>query len=77
MNFVIRQFNLTPQAKADLRDIWRYSTSTWGEQQADLYIAHLYARFEWLAQCPKMGKHREDICDGYYCFPQGSHLVFT
>ena len=21
-------------------------------------------------------KHRRDIADGYYCFPEGSHLIF-
>ncbi|MGC4054276.1 MAG: type II toxin-antitoxin system RelE/ParE family toxin [Paludibaculum sp.] len=22
------------------------------------------------------GKHRPDIAEGYYCFPEGSHLIF-
>lgn len=69
-------FNLTPRAKEDLRGIWRYTISVWGEEQADLYITNLYKRFEWLSQQPRTGKHRTDICEGYYCFPQGSHLVF-
>lgn len=49
---------------------------TWSEAQADRYITHIYERFSWLAERPRTGKHRLDICDGYYCFPQGSHLIF-
>ena len=69
-------FNLTPRAKEDLHNIWRYTASTWGETQADLYITSLYKCFAWLAEHRFSGKQRTDICKGYYCFPQGSHLVF-
>lgn len=71
-----KPFNLTPRAKEDLRGIWHYTLNFWSERQADKYIADLYQRFEWLAQQPRIGKHRPDVCEGYYCFPQGSHLVF-
>ena len=71
-----KQFNLTPRARDDLRGIWDYSFDIWGETQADLYVTEIYERFSWLAAHPLVGKHRPDICDGYYCFPQGSHLVF-
>lgn len=70
------KFNLTPRAREDLGGIWTYSFDTWGEVQADHYITEIYKRFSWLAARPLAGKHRPDICEGYYCFPQGSHLVF-
>lgn len=69
-------FNLTLRAKQDLRGIWDYTYDVWGEAQADKYITALYERFARLAQQPLIGKHRTDIKEGYYCFPQGSHLVF-
>ena len=69
-------FNLTFRAWKDLRGIWNYTTEVWSETQADSYIAVLYERFSWLAEFPRMGKQRPDICKGYFCFPQGSHLVF-
>ena len=69
-------FNLTYRAREDLRGIWKYTTEVWNETQADRYITGLYKRFSWLAEFPRIGKHRPDICEGYYCFPQGSHLVF-
>ena len=70
------RFNLTPRAKEDLRGIWRYTAASWNVAQADKYITMLYERFGWLAQRPQVGKHRPDIATGYYCFPQGSHVVF-
>lgn len=73
---MVNQFNLTPRAKEDLRGIWNYTAEVWSEAQADRYITKLYERFVWLAEHPRMGKHRADIDLGYYCFPQGSHLVF-
>ena len=76
MNVVANRFNLTPRAKQDLHDIWNYTLTQWNETQADSYLARIYTRFAWLADRPSVGKHRPDICDGYRCFPEGSHLVF-
>jgi len=73
---VAKVFNLTPCAKEDLRSIWNYTFDVWSEAQADLYLTELYERFEWLSEQPRIGMHRPDICEGYYCFPQSSHLVF-
>jgi toxin ParE1/3/4 len=60
----------------ELEEIWQYSLSNWGIDQADQYIRDLTSRFEWLAENPQAGKQRDDIKPGYYCFPQGSHLIF-
>ena len=60
----------------ELEEIWQYSLSNWGIDQADQYIRDLTSRFEWLAENPQAGKQRDDIKPGYYCFPQGSLLVF-
>lgn len=70
------RFNVTPRAKEDLYQIWSYTHGTWNESQADSYVASIYKRFAYLAENPLLGKHRIDICEGYHCFPVGSHLVF-
>ena len=71
-----KRFNLTPRALQDLRSIWRYTLDVWGESQADRYLSEIYERIHWLTEHSQMGTQRPDIGEGYYCFPQGSHLVF-
>jgi toxin ParE1/3/4 len=39
-------------------------------------LKNIEARFLWLAKNPLMGKHRIDISEGYYSFPEGQHVVF-
>ena len=68
--------NITPRAKADLNNIWLYTTQTWNEAQADRYITAIYERLQRLAEQPQIGKHRPDIEYGYYCVPQAQHLIF-
>ena len=70
------KFRVTPRAFQDLSNIGRYTLRSWGKKQRDLYLRNLDNRFSWLAEQPKTGKHRPDICEGFYCFPQGEHLVF-
>ena len=69
-------FRLTPRAYGDLRNIARFTRQQWGDAQRDEYMRALDDRFRWLAERPRSGKHRPDIAEGYYCFPQGSHLIF-
>ncbi len=69
-------FRITPRAFDDLKNIARYTRQQWGEEQRDRYLGALDSRFGWLAEHPNSGKHRPDIQDGYFCFPQGSHLIF-
>jgi toxin ParE1/3/4 len=53
-----------------------YSYEKSGIEQADYYLRSLSSRFSWLAENPRLGKPRTDIKPGYYCFPEGMHLVF-
>jgi toxin ParE1/3/4 len=61
---------------ADLENIWLYTFEQWGADQADHYIRALIDRFSWLAKNPRAGKSRDDVKSGYYCFPEGQHIVF-
>ncbi|GAB4353483.1 MAG: type II toxin-antitoxin system RelE/ParE family toxin [Methylohalobius crimeensis] len=69
-------FRITPRARDDLKNIGRYTLQVWGREQRDRYLRNLDHRFAWLAQNPHLGKHRPDILEDYYCFPQGAHLIF-
>ena len=69
-------YSLRVLAKVDLEEIWFYTYEEWGVEQADTYLNLLFTRFAWLAENPLIGKKRDDIKAGYYCFPEGMHLVF-
>ena len=69
-------FKITPRAQDDLKNIGRYTLDIWGKSQRDKYLRKMVQRFEWLAKHPNVGRMREDIAQGYYCYSQGAHLVF-
>lgn len=67
---------LTPAALADLDKIADYTLAQWGAQQTQRYIQQLMDRCQWIADNPDAGRARADIHMGYFCYPQGKHLVF-
>ncbi|NOS89475.1 MAG: type II toxin-antitoxin system RelE/ParE family toxin [Methylococcaceae bacterium] len=69
-------FRLTLRALDDIKAIGRYTLRQWGVRQRNQYLRDLDSRFKWLADRPQLGKHRPDIEQGYYCYLQGSHLIF-
>jgi len=69
-------YSIRALARTDLEEIWLFTFEEWGLEQADTYLNSLFSRFEWLSRNPYTGKDREDIKNGYYCFPEGMHLVF-
>ncbi len=70
------RFRITPRARDDLNNIGRYTERQWGKAQRNAYLKDLEKRFRGLAENPRLGKHRSDIAEGYYSFPQGEHVVF-
>lgn len=69
-------FRITPRAAQDLRSIARYTLQTWGRKQRETYLRAIDRRFSWLAENPMLGRHRPDVREGYYSYPQGSHVIF-
>lgn len=69
--YFIRELALT-----DLEETWLYTLSEWDLEQADAYTSSILARMNWLADNPSAGKPRSDIKPGYFCFPEGRHLIF-
>jgi toxin ParE1/3/4 len=70
------QYIIRQRALDDMERIWLYSLQEWGQEQADQYLKNIIQRIEWLAANPCLGKHRTDIEEGYYCFPEGKHHIF-
>jgi toxin ParE1/3/4 len=69
-------YTIRKLAENYLEQIWLYTFHEWGIEQADKYIHNLISRFLWLSKNPQVGKRRDDIKPGYYCFPEGRHLIF-
>jgi toxin ParE1/3/4 len=69
-------FFLTNKAKADLKDIGRYTKSKWGRAQRDKYLTMLDAHFQDLAEEPLKGRDCSHIQNGYRKYSAGSHVIF-
>ena len=69
-----KPFRITPRAAQDLRNIARYTLQNWGRKQRDVYLRAIDKRFSWLAENPSLGRPRPDIKEGYYSYPQRSHV---
>ena len=70
------KFRITPRARDDLKNIGRYTERQWGKSQRNAYLKNFVNRFHWLAENPRLGKHRSDVTEGYYSYPQGQHIIF-
>jgi toxin ParE1/3/4 len=67
---------ITPKARADLKDISRYTDQKWGRQQRFTYLKRLKDRFAYLANKPEMGKKRDEILGSPYSYHEGRHVIF-
>lgn len=70
------RFKLTLKAKADLKNIGRYTQARWGIRQRKKYLANLDARMHWLVENSQLSKNRDDIKSGYLSYKEGSHVIF-
>jgi len=72
----MKAFELTKEAKNDLRKMARFTEKRWGRDQRFLYIKQFDDAFHLLAKSPALGKQCDFIKEGYRKFPQGSHILF-
>ena len=59
------RYKLSGDAKEDLRRIYRYGVSTFGEAQADRYYDALFERFAQIANDPYLYPSADSIRPGY------------
>jgi len=72
----MKAFELTREAKEDLRKIARFTEKRWGRNQRFLYIKQFDDVFHLLSETPSVGKQCEFIKEGYRKLPQSSHIIF-
>lgn len=70
------RIRLARTAETDLDDIWRYSVSTWGLEQAERYTALIEKAFHRLLDNPYIGRARPDVHKGYRALPVAKHVIF-
>ena len=66
---------LSPAAKADINEIWDYTTSRWGEDQAERYVLAIRDACAELAQGTRQSSPVDDIRVGYHKALVGSHIL--
>ncbi len=69
-------YRLTPTAKSDLLEIWKYTIKNWGGKQAEKYLLDIETKLEQLAANPELGRQRPEISPGYNSFPVKKHIIF-
>jgi toxin ParE1/3/4 len=72
----MKRYTLSPEAKADIINIRKYTTRQWGEAQTEKYTLQLRKRMRWLADNPMLGRARDEVKEGYRSFKEGSHIIF-
>ena len=72
----MNSFTLTQRAKADLKDIAKFTEKRWGRTQRNFYIKQFDDTFHMLSNTPSVGKDCDNIKPNYQEFPHGSHIIF-
>ncbi|MGA9796217.1 MAG: type II toxin-antitoxin system RelE/ParE family toxin [Rhizomicrobium sp.] len=67
---------LSPRARTDLDEIWEYTADKWNAEQADNYIREIWKTIELIGDRPGIGRSCDEIRQGYFKFPVGSHVMF-
>jgi len=67
---------LSPRAREDLREIWRYAAERWDIDRANRYIRELHRAFNTIADDPRRGRPCDHLRAGYRKFPASAHMLF-
>ena len=67
---------VSPRARADLDEIWDYTETNWGIDQAESYVRDIAAAFDIIAADPRRGQDCNHVRAGYRKYAVGAHVVF-
>jgi toxin ParE1/3/4 len=70
------KYFLTKRALSDLREIARYTTTTWSVNQAIRYISQIHSRLKMLGENPGMGRSCDAVSPGLRRHEHGKHVIF-
>lgn len=70
------QIVVSPRAERDIREIYAYTSQSWGAEQAEHYLGFIEAAFHALLDNPKIGRERPEVKAGYRSLSVERHVVF-
>ena len=68
-------FLLSPAARADLAEIWRYTARRWDADQAERYTGEIVVACLELTNGRLQGRGIDEIRKGYFKLAVGSHFL--
>lgn len=66
---------LTPQAEADMEEIWLHGAAEWSVEQADQYVDGITAVLDLLCAMPGIARERSEFTPPVRIHPSGAHLI--
>jgi toxin ParE1/3/4 len=72
----MRRFRLSPRAQADIDEIWEYTESRWGIDQAEAYLRQIEAAIRFITADPQRGRSCDELRTGYRKHAVGEHIIF-
>jgi toxin ParE1/3/4 len=70
------RYVLSRRAQSDLNQIWDYTETRWGIDQAEIYLRQLWQHIKIIAARPTSGRACPEVRAGYYKYRSGSHFLF-
>lgn len=70
------RLSFTLDARRDIRGILRYTRTTWGVRQRDIYSRQLRAAFDQLTQFPELGERQEFLPTDIRARRIGQHVIY-
>jgi toxin ParE1/3/4 len=69
------KLRIRPEARQDLRNIGDYIAHD-NRQAARQFVTMLRGRCAFLAENPRVGRERSDLCEGLRSFPVQNYVIF-
>ena len=70
------QLFIAPAAKNDLKNIYQFGLSRWGQLQSDNYLENLKSQLWLLTEQPLLGVERAELLPGIRSLTIESHILF-
>lgn len=70
------RYVLSPAARADLEQIWDYTSGRWDDDQAEEYVRDIERGIERVVVNPRIGRDCDEVRDGYRKHAVGSHTLY-